>query len=77
MLFVICVITMLQAYVITWIIPSYAILATATVAASEVSKGVMYLLVLALILLLLAATILLMNRKKSKIGLTTLYPKAE
>lgn len=77
MLFVICVITMMQAYVITWIIPAYEMLATATAAASEVSKGFMYLLVLALMLLLLAATILLMNRKKSKIGLTTLYPKAE
>lgn len=78
MLFVICILTMMQAYVVTSIIPSYEmIVAATTVAASEVSKGFMYLLILALVLILIALTVFLLNRKKSKPALTTLYPKVE
>lgn len=65
MLMVICILTMLQSYVITWIVPKYKMVETATVSAvSNLSKGFMYLIVLAILLALLAAIVLLLNRKK-------------
>jgi lactate permease len=65
MLFVICILTSLQAYVIPWIIPSYKKLESAVVAeAAGASKGFIYLLILAIILVLITALVLFMNRKK-------------
>lgn len=78
MLFVVCILTMMQAYLITWIIPAYDIMVKATPAmASELSKGFMYLLLLAVLLMLIALAVFMLNRKKSKISVTTLYPKVE
>ena len=67
MLFLVCIITILQAYVITWVIPTYEIIVTATTAtASDISKGFIYLLILALVLILIALTVFLLNRKGNK-----------
>jgi lactate permease len=76
MLFVICVLTILQAYVITWVIPVYKIMVTATVAASDISKGFMYLAVLTLVLSLIALLVFLLNRR-NKPEVPVFYPEAE
>ncbi|WP_345271652.1 L-lactate permease, partial [Nibrella viscosa] len=55
MLFVICVLTTLQAYVITWIIPTYSLVETAAKSiATDLTTGFAYLLLLTGVLLLLA-----------------------
>jgi lactate permease len=65
MLFVICVLTCIQAYMIPWIIPVYKKLeAVATAEASNVSRGFVYLTILALILILITAGVILMKGKK-------------
>lgn len=65
MLTVICIITMLQAYVITWIVPKYkAVEAIVKTETENLSKGFTYLILLAVLLILFAAIILLLNRKK-------------
>ena len=65
MLFVVCVITVLQAYVIQWIIPSPAATKAVTVATvSELSKGLIYLVTLAVIIGLLIITVSFLDRKK-------------
>lgn len=66
MLLVICILTSLQAYVMTWIIPVYE--KTGTAAAAEVydlSRGFYYLLALAVVLGLVVSSVVLMGRKKS------------
>jgi lactate permease len=69
MLFVVCLLTMMQAYVIPWMIPVYEMIqATALPAASDISKGFIYLLVLALILALIAFTVFVLNRKNAKVA---------
>jgi len=75
MLIFICFIVLLQAYVFSWIIPEYHMLtANGVVAASNFSKGYIYVLVLLLVLLGFAAIIKIMNRKtkNSKITSSTL-----
>ena len=66
MLFVICILTVLQAYVIQWIVPKYqmADLATAVVA-GNVSQGFVFLAVLALVLIAIALVVFLLNRRKT------------
>jgi lactate permease len=65
MLAVICIVTMLQAYVINWIVPRYKAVETVVKTETESSsKGFFYLLVLALVLALIAGTVFLLNRKK-------------
>lgn len=65
MLTVICIVTMLQAYVIHWIVPKYKVVETVVKTETEsLSKGFLYLLVLAILLALIAATVFLLNRKK-------------
>ena len=65
MLLVICFLTMMQAYVIRWIVPSYTILEPVkTAEVSQVSKGLIYLLTLAVAIGLIAATVVLFNKKK-------------
>jgi lactate permease len=75
MLLVICVITVAQAYVFTWIIPAYQMMVAATAAASDITRGYVYLLILALMLVVLAITILFLNRKKSPLPEATQYTK--
>lgn len=65
MLFVICVLTSLQAYVIPWIVPVYKKMES--VAAAEVydlSTGFNYLLTLAAVLVVIVVSVRLMNRNK-------------
>jgi lactate permease len=65
MLSVICIITMLQAYVMTWIVPAYKVVETTVKTGTEnLTKGFVYLSLLALVLALIAATVFLLNRKK-------------
>ena len=66
MLSLICIITTLQAYVITWIIPSYKMSgAVKTIEASNVSIGFVYLSGLAILLLLFGLTVVIINRRKN------------
>jgi lactate permease len=65
MLFLVCIITILQAYIITWIIPSYKMTDTAKIiVTSNISKGVGYILALAIVLSAICLTVLIMNRRK-------------
>jgi lactate permease len=76
MLLVVCILTMMQAYWITWVIPTYEMLVTApTVAAADISKGLIYLLILACVLALIALAVLFLTRKKSKQAVTPQYTK--
>jgi lactate permease len=63
MLLVICLLTMMQAYVTPWIIPSYQKGAAAASLASA-STGFTYLSVLAVALILITVIVLLANKKK-------------
>jgi lactate permease len=67
MLFSISVITVLQAYVITWIVPEYKMIEAAV--AGQVAKhqsGFIYLLFLAAGVGIIILTVMLMNRKANK-----------
>lgn len=65
LLLVICIITVIQAYVTPWVIPTYQMIETSTSAiVSNVSEGFLYMLILAFVLAILATTIFLLNRKK-------------
>jgi lactate permease len=66
MLFAICVLTCMQAYVTPWIIPVYKRVESVTTEIHDVSKGFMYLVMLAVALVLITGGVLLLN-KKSKI----------
>ncbi|HEX5151228.1 MAG TPA: lactate permease LctP family transporter [Parafilimonas sp.] len=66
MLSLICIITILQAYIITWIIPSYKTSgAVKTIEASNVSIGFVYLSGLAILLLIFGLTVVIINRRKN------------
>lgn len=68
LLFVVCIITLIQAYAFTWIIPAYNIMETAaTSAAKDISRGFFYILVLIIILSLISLAVFLLNRKKSRV----------
>ncbi|HZI23871.1 MAG TPA: lactate permease LctP family transporter [Chryseolinea sp.] len=64
MLFVICLITCLQAYAMPWIIPSYKKLDSIAVDEAHISTGFSYLLILFVVLAGVVGTVLTMNRKK-------------
>ncbi len=65
MLLFICFIVLGQAYLYSSVIPQYQMLtANATSATPDLSKGYLYLLVLALVLIALAAIIIVTNRSK-------------
>ena len=65
MLFVICLLTITQAYLTPWIIPIYQKVGTmSTVVLADPSKGFVYLLVLALVLVAMTSTVLFLNKKK-------------
>ncbi len=72
MLLVVCIITVLQAYVIKWIVPEYKMIETATATAvSNVSGGFIYLLVLAIVLIVIILTVFFLNSKKKRITIPT------
>jgi lactate permease len=65
MLFAISVITVLQAYVIQWIVPEYKMIESAvSVQAQKNSSGFIYILLLAAGIVTIFLTVFLMNRKK-------------
>jgi lactate permease len=65
MLIFICFIVLAQAYLFTWLIPKYHMqTAGITAIVQDLSKGYIYLVILAAVLLSLAAFILITNRKK-------------
>lgn len=67
LLFLICIITVIQAYVTPWVIPTYKMIETATVeVVSNVSKGFLYLLILAIVLGLFALAVSVLNKNKIK-----------
>jgi lactate permease len=67
MLFIICLLTGAQAYMIPWIVPEYKKLETAVVAeAASVSTGFFYLLILALILAIVTAVVIFINKRKTR-----------
>jgi lactate permease len=62
---VICILTSLQAYVTTWIIPVYEKTGAAAVAeVYDLSTGFYYLLALAVVLGLVVSSVVLMGRKE-------------
>lgn len=66
MLFIISVITVIQAYLASWMIPKYDMIEKAGGAAvSNVSKGFLIILVLAVILIVFGLIVLKLNKKKS------------
>lgn len=66
MLFVICILTCLQAYAIPWIIPVYEKIGSAVADETRIATGFIYLLTLAVALVLIAATILLVPGGKTQ-----------
>jgi len=64
MLFMVCVLTMLQAYVIKWIIPVYAVAETTAVQAATETGGLIYLIGLAVAIALVAITVVFTNKNK-------------
>ena len=65
MLSLVCTLTILQAYIITRIIPSYKMMGISkNVVASNVSMGFTYLLGLAIVLLFIGSTVIILNRRK-------------
>jgi lactate permease len=63
MLFVICIITCIQAYVTPWIIPAYEKLETIASDQTQISVGFIYLLMLAIGVAIVIGTVALLNRK--------------
>lgn len=62
MLFLVCIVTILQAYVFTWIIPIYKRIETITsTTVPKVSLGFIYLLIISAILVLIAVTVFLLK----------------
>jgi len=67
-LFLLCVITFMQAYLITWIVPEYKIIEESVISkAPDSSSGIIYLLLLFAAVMTIAVTVVLLNRRKSEI----------
>jgi lactate permease len=67
MLFIICVITTLQAYAMPWIIPTYELLGASIAAAEvDVAQGFTYLMMLAVAIIMIVVTIILLKAKREK-----------
>jgi lactate permease len=67
MLMLISIVTIIQAYIATWLIPKYEMIETTTaLAVSNISLGFLYLLLLLVILIIIILTVLLFNKKKAK-----------
>ena len=64
MLFIICILTCLQAYVIPGIVPVYKKLETAMVITTNTRQGFIYLALLALFLVMTVVVVLRLNRRK-------------
>ncbi len=64
MLFVVCVLTLLQAYAIQWIIPVYSLHEAAALQTVNAASGLIYLLGLAMAIVFVAVTVVFTNKKK-------------
>jgi len=74
MLFIICIFTILQAYVFTWVVPVYKIIEGAIpVTDSNLSSGRFYIIILAAAVLLIASIVFFLNRKNRE--MVTIPPK--
>jgi lactate permease len=71
MLFAVCVLIVLQAYVITWIIPDYQLMEAPVNVTSARSTGFMYLSVLGVVLILVALLVFVINKRSGKAEVTT------
>jgi lactate permease len=66
MITIISIITVIQAYLASWIIPKYKMIeSAATPAVSNVSKGLLFMLILAGVLVLFGMIVLKLNKKKA------------
>jgi lactate permease len=67
MLFLLCIITLMQAYLITWIVPEYKIIKESVVhQGSNSTSGLNYILFLAGVVLTIALAVVLLNRREPK-----------
>jgi lactate permease len=67
MLFLLCVLTFMQAYLITWVVPEYKIIEGSIAShASNSTSGFYYILLLIAAVSTIAVTVVLLNRRKSK-----------
>lgn len=65
LLFIICVITIIQAYVTPWMIPTYKLAETGiSSTGSDLLTGFIYMMIVAGILILFGSAVLIFNRKK-------------
>lgn len=68
LLFVVCLITIIQAYLVTWVIPTYEIVKPSSAAlAADVSSGYLYLGCLVFLLFLIILTLRFLNKKRIRI----------
>lgn len=68
MLAVICVITLMQAYVVKWVIPAYEMLdSKQAVPSLDVSKGYLYLAGLIIVIAIFALLVLVNSKKKAQV----------
>jgi len=66
MLFLLCIITYMQAYVIKWIVPEYEIIEGSVISKiSNGQSGYIYILLLIGIISAIGLSVVLLNRKKS------------
>lgn len=68
MLLAICLITCAQAYVISWIIPEYTKAESVAVESTDITGGLTYLLLLAVVVVLVVGAVLFLNKKEMKAG---------
>jgi lactate permease len=71
MLLVVCLLTVMQAYLFTWIVPAYELVLATAAATSDITRGFLYLLILAIAIAGIALTVFLLNRKKPKLPVPT------
>ena len=73
MLLVVCLLTVLQAYVITWVVPSYQVAEVASRAgAIQETGGAIQLLGLLIAVIIISAIVLISNRKRGVVKSSTL-----
>ncbi len=67
LLFVVCVITLLQAYVITWVAPVFRVIDESVAAVKpNTSAGFTYLIGLLAAIIVIVLTVIMLNRKRAK-----------
>jgi lactate permease len=68
MLFLICIITIMQAYLMTWMVPKYSMIdETVASQASKSTSGFPYLILLFFLLVIIGLTVVLLNRRRKRV----------